>query len=317
MITSPITKRLLVAAASSALLIGSSMAFAQEPKQCQDVTLSDPGWSDIGATNGITTTLLQAMGYKTNVFLLSVPVTYESIRSGKIDVFMGNWMPAQSVFMKKYKDSINVVRTNLEGVKFTLAVPDYVYKAGVKDFSDLHKFGSKFHRRIYGIATGSPANQKLQKMINTNDFDLGKWQLVGSSEQAMLSQVARAIKRDKFIVFLAWEPHPMNIRFHLKYLSGGDKYFGPNYGSATIHTVTRKGYSKSCPNVGKLLSNLKFSLNMENQIIADAKQKNQKSRVAAENWIKAHPKILTQWLQGVTTFSGQPALPVVKKELGL
>lgn len=310
-------KRLLKISSYSALLISSSMALAQEPQQCQKVTLSDPGWTDIGATNGITTTLLQAMGYKTNIFLLSVPVGYESIRSGKIDVFMGNWMPAQSAFMTKYKDSIDVVRTNLDGVKFTLAVPEYAYNAGVKDFADLHKFGTKFHRTIYGIGAGSPANQKLQKMIDTNDFDLKKWRLVESGEQAMLSQVARSIKRDRFVVFLAWEPHPMNVNFDLKYLSGGDKYFGANYGSATIRTVTRKGYSQTCSNVGKLLDNLKFNLDMENQIIANVKQKDQQSDVAAKNWIKAHPQILTSWLEGVTTFTGQPALPAVKQALGL
>jgi len=33
------------------------------------------------------------------------------------------------------------------------------------------------------------------------------------------------------IVFLAWDPHPMNIQFELRYLAGGDSAFGPNYGA--------------------------------------------------------------------------------------
>lgn len=297
----------------ASLLFGSGAALSAEPEQCKKITFSDPGWTDIGATNGVATTLLKAMGYETQVYLLGVPVGFESLKNGEIDVFMGNWMPAQSAFMDKYKDNINIIRTNLEGVKFTLAVPKYVFDAGVKDFSDLAKFSKEFRQRIYGIDAGAPANQKLQNMIDTNDFGLKDWKVVESGEQAMLSQVARTVKRDNFIVFLAWEPHPMNVNFDLKYLTGGDKYFGPNYGGATIRTVTRKGYTEECPNVGKLLSNLEFGLKMENEIIASAEKPEQ----AAANWIKAHPEILDKWLQGVTTYDGKPALPSVKKQLGL
>ncbi|UTW01381.1 choline ABC transporter substrate-binding protein [Marinomonas rhizomae] len=295
----------------ASLLISSSLALSAEPEQCKNVTFSDPGWTDIGATNGVATTLLKAMGYDTQVYLLSVPVGFESLKNGKIDAFMGNWMPAQSAFMDKYKDNLDIIRTNLEGVKFTLAVPKYVFDAGVKDFADLAKFSQKFRQRIYGIDAGAPANQKLQNMIDTDDFGLKDWKVVESGEQAMLSQVARTVKRDNFIVFLAWEPHPMNVNFDLKYLTGGDKYFGPNYGGATIRTVTRKGYANECPNVGKLLSNLEFGLKMENEIIGSSEKPEQ----AAANWIKTHPEILDKWLQGVTTFDGQPALARVKQKL--
>ncbi|MDE8603290.1 choline ABC transporter substrate-binding protein [Marinomonas sp. RSW2] len=295
----------------ASLLIGSSLALSAEPEQCKKVTFSDPGWTDIGATNGVATTLLKAMGYDTQVYLLSVPVGFESLKNGEIDAFMGNWMPAQSAFIDKYENNIDVVRTNLEGVKFTLAVPNYVFDAGVTDFSDLSKFGKEFRQRIYGIGAGAPANQKLQTMIDTNDFGLKDWKVVESGEQAMLSQVTRTVKRDNFIVFLAWEPHPMNVNFDLKYLSGGDKYFGPNFGGATIRTLTRKGYANECKNVSKLLSNLEFGLTMENEIIGSEEKPEQ----AAASWIKAHPEVLDKWLQGVTTYQGQPALPAVKKQL--
>jgi glycine betaine/proline transport system substrate-binding protein len=295
------------------ILIGSSFAVSAAPEQCKKVTFSDPGWTDIGATNGIATTLLKAMGYDTQVYLLSVPVGFEGLKNAEIDAFMGNWMPAQSAFIDKYKDNMDVVRTNLEGVKFTLAVPTYAYNAGVKDFADLHKFSQEFRQRIYGIDAGAPANQKLQNMIDSNDFNLQDWKVVESGEQAMLSQVSRSVKRDNFIVFLAWEPHPMNVNFDLKYLTGGDQYFGPNYGGATIRTLTRKGYADECPNVGKLLSNLEFSLTMENEII-DSKEKPDQ---AAENWIKANPDILNKWLEGVTTYDGAPALPAVKQHLNI
>lgn len=309
--------KLIQATGIATLMLTSSLSFAQEPSQCQTVTFSDPGWTDIGATNGITTTLLEALGYQTQVFLLGVPVGFESLKSGEIDLFMGNWMPAQTGFIDKYKQDIDQVRTNLEGVKFTLAVPKFVYDAGVKDFADLNTYSKQFRNRIYGIEAGAPANQNLQKMIDTGDFDLADWKVVESGEQAMLTQVTRSVRRDKFIVFLGWEPHPMNVNFDLKYLTGGDAYFGPNYGGATINTLSRKGYTQECSNVGKLVQNLAFSLTMENEIIGEVLNNAQNPKVAAKAWITEHPEVLDNWLQGVTTYQGSNGLDAIKKHLAL
>ncbi len=308
----------LGALCATTLFMSSHWAAAAEPAQCKKVTLSDPGWTDIGATNGVVTTLLEGLGYDTQVYLLGVPVGFESLKNGEIDAFMGNWMPAQKGFIEKYQNDIDVVRTNLEGVKFTLAVPSYVYEQGVKDFSDLNQFADDFRERIYGIAPGSPANDNLQKMIDSNDFNLQDWQLVESGEQGMLSEVDRAIRRNKFIVFLGWEPHPMNVNHDIKYLSGGDKYFGPNYGGATINTLTRKGYADECGNVAKLLTNLKFTLTMENEVIDSASGKGAgQAKQAAKEWIQSHPQVLDSWLDGVTTYHGEPGEPAVKQSLGI
>ena len=310
---SPLAK----ATALASLVFTASLSYAIEPSQCQKVTFSDPGWTDIGATNGITTTLLNALGYQTEVFLLGVPVGFESLKSGEIDLFMGNWMPAQTGFIDKYEPHIDQVRTNLEGVKFTLAVPEFVYEAGVKSFADLNKHSKQFRNKIYGIEAGAPANPNLQKMIDTNDFGLGEWQVVESGEQAMLTQVKRSIRRDKFIVFLGWEPHPMNVNYDLKYLEGGDDYFGPNYGGATIHTLSRKGYSQECSNVGRLVQNLEFSLTMENEIIGEVLNNAQNPKVAAKAWLSNHPEVLDNWLEGVTTYQGENGLAAVKAHLAL
>ncbi|RQW62643.1 choline ABC transporter substrate-binding protein [Vibrio viridaestus] len=297
------------------LLMSQFSVYAAEPQSCQSVTFSDPGWSDIGATNGVVTTLLEGLGYKTQVYMLSVPIGFESLKTGKVDVFMGNWLPAQKTFIEKYQGDIDVVRTNLDGVKFTLAVPEYVYQAGVHSFTDLNKFADQFDDKIYGIAPGSPANENLKNMINADDYNLGKWQVVESSEQGMLSQVSRAIKRNKYIAFLAWEPHPMNVNFDIRYLSGGDKYFGPNYGSAQIQTLTKKGFGDTCKNVGTLLNNLAFNVDMENEIINQAKENNISAKESAQKWITAHPQVLDAWLNNVTTFSGDKALPAIQQQL--
>ena len=300
-------------------LLMSGTASAAEPESCKTVRFSDVGWTDITATTAATTVILKGLGYTPTTTVLSVPVTYTSLKNKQIDVFLGNWMPTMEADRKPYIDdkSVDIVGVNLEGAKYTLAVPDYTYAEGLKSFADIAKFKDKLDAKIYGIEPGNDGNRLILDMIKAGKFDLKGFDVVESSEQGMLAQVERATKRHEPIVFLGWEPHPMNVKYKMNYLSGGDDVFGPNYGGATVYTNERAGYSKECSNVGKLLDNLKFSLPMENQIMGSILFDEVEPGKAATDWLKANPGVLDTFLAGVTTYDGQPGLPAVKKSLGM
>ncbi len=221
---------------SSALFLGLSATSALAA-QCDTVRFSDVGWTDITATTAITSEVLKGLGYQTSTQLLSVPVTYSSMANKDIDVFLGNWMPTMEADIAKYEQngSVETVRANLEGAKYTLAVPKYVYDAGVKTFADIAKNKDKFRGRIYGIEPGNDGNRLIQDMIDKNAFALQGFSLVESSEAGMMSQVKRSVNRKQWIAFLGWAPHPMNSNFEMAYLDGGDDYFGPNYGGASVY----------------------------------------------------------------------------------
>ncbi|WP_455920935.1 choline ABC transporter substrate-binding protein [Pseudomonas putida] len=297
-----------------ALLTVTSLHALADEQSCSTVQMADPGWSDIASTNAITGLLLDGLGYKAKVDTLAVPITYGGLKDGKVDVFLGNWMPAQQGFYDKFVATGDVTQysKNLEGTEFTLAVPDYVWDAGVHSFADLNKHAEQFGGKIYGIGSGAPANLSIQEIIKKNEFDLGKWKLVESSEQAMLSEVRRAVDKKRFVVFLGWTPHPMNVEIKMHYLTGGEAYFGS---SGSVYTLTRKGYAQACPNVAKLLGNLSFTLDMENSIMADVVKTKASYPDAARKWIKANPAVLDKWLEGVKTVDGQDSLPAVKAKL--
>lgn len=302
----------------AASLCAPVLAQAAEPESCKNVRFADVGWTDITVTTAVTSKILSSLGYKTKTNLISVPVTYKSLENKDIDVFLGNWMPTMEADIKPYRDngSVETVRANLEGAKYTLAVSEAAYNAGLKSFADIAKFHKELGGKIYGIEPGNDGNRLIEGMIEKNQFDLSKFKLVESSEAGMLSQVERAERRNKWVVFLGWEPHPMNSRVKMKYLDGGDDVFGPNLGGATIYTNVRKGYVQQCANVGKLLSNLAFSLKMENDLMGAVLNDKKKPRAAATAWLKANPKVLDAWLDGVTSFDGsKPAIDVVKAAL--
>ncbi|MEP6886145.1 MAG: choline ABC transporter permease subunit [Gammaproteobacteria bacterium] len=281
----------------------------RDPPSCQLVRFSDVGWTDVTATTALIAQLLRSIGYMPTITVLSVPVTFASLQNNDLDIFLGNWMPAQAGDRAQYVEdgSVVVVGANLTGAKYTLAAPAYTYAAGLKDFKDIQRFATELNDSIYGLEPGNDGNRHVLQMLKTNQFGLGGFKLIESSEQGMLAQVERAYRDKKPVVFLAWEPHPMNMRFDLKYLSGGDETFGPNYGGATIYTVTRRGYSAECPNIGRLLTNLKFTLRGESEMMAAILDGHEPPDVAATDWLKANPTATKAWLNGVLTFEGRPA----------
>jgi glycine betaine/proline transport system substrate-binding protein len=210
-----------------------------------------------------------------------------------------------------------IEKPNLEGAKYTLAVPTYTFDAGLKTFADIAKFKDQLDGKIYGIEPGNDGNKLIQDMIDKDAFGLKGFTMVESSEQGMLAEVDRATRQNKPIVFLGWEPHPMNSKYKMSYLAGGDDFFGPDYGGATVYTNTRAGYVADCPNAGKLITNLVFTLPMENEVMGKILFDGEDADKAAEEWLKANPTAWTAWLDGVTTFDGKPGLDAVKASLGL
>lgn len=307
------TARKTVLAAALAVAIPSSAAMAE----CETIRFSDVGWTDITATTAMTTMLLKEMGYDTDVKVLSIPVTYTSMKNGDIDVFLGNWMPTMEADVRPYIDDGSVISlgVNLEGAKYTLAVPKYTYDAGLKSFADIAKFKDQLDGKIYGIEAGNDGNRLILDMIDQDAFGLKGFDLVESSEQGMLAQVSRAVRKEEPIVFLGWEPHPMNANFEMAYLDGGDDWFGPNYGGATVYTNVRKGFAEECPNVNAMLKNLVFTLPMENEMMASILNDNKDPEDAAEAYLEAHPEILDAWLTGIKTKDGGDALAELKEEL--
>ncbi len=308
------TKKLTLALASM-LLAGTAAAQAADSEACQTVRFADVGWTDIQATTAVAGVVLDALGYEQDVQVLSVPVTYQSLKNKDIDVFLGNWMPSMAADVQPFLDdgSVESVAQNLDGAGYGLVVPTYVAETGVTSLSDIGKFKEEFDGQIYGIEPGNDGNRIVLEMIEDEANGLEGFELVESSEAGMLSQAERALKNEEWIAFLGWTPHPIMGEMDITYLDGmGDSGFG----AATVHTNVRAGYTEECPNAGTFVKNLKFSLSMENQIM-DAILSGEDADEAALAWLKANPDAVDPWIEGVTTFEGGDAAEAVSAKLGM
>ncbi|WP_192036484.1 choline ABC transporter substrate-binding protein [Halomonas sp. YLGW01] len=317
--TTPTIKTSLLALSAGALTLAATQGQAAVPESCQNVRFAEVGWTDITATTALTTEVLEALGYDTRIDTVSVPIAYSGMKNGDFDVFLGNWMPSMASISDPYVEQGTVDRlaANLEGAKYTLAVPQYVYDAGVTSVADLADHAEQFDSKIHGIEAGNDGNMLIQDMIDDEAFGLGEWELIDSSEAGMLAELRSRSSRDEWMVFLGWEPHPMNTNFDIAYLEGADDYFGPNLGGATVYTNTRAGLAEECANVGALLNNLTFTLEMENQLMGEIMDEGERPDEAARAYLQANPAVLDGWLEGVTTVDGEPGLAAVKRALDI
>ena len=304
----------LFSATLLATALMTSTAYAGDAEACKAVRFADVGWTDIQVTTGATQVILEALGYEPAVNTLSVPVTYAALKSKDIDVFLGNWMPSMTADIKAYMDdkSVETISTNLEGAGYGLVVPQYVADAGVKSLADLSANKDKFNGKIYGIEAGNDGNRIIGEMIAKPENKLEGFELVESSEAGMLTEAEKAIKNNEWIAFLGWTPHPIMGDMKIAYLDGmGDSGFG----AATVSTNVRAGYTTECPNVGKLLSNLKFDLAMEGAMMGPVLKDGADPKETANTWLKANPAAVAPWLAGVTTFDGGDAAAAVTAAL--
>ncbi len=282
------------------------------------VDFAEVAWTDIIATTATTRLVLEAIGYETTSVSVAVPMAYEGMAGGDVDVFLGNWMPSMGTIANQYFDEGTVKQgpVNLEGAKYTLAVPSYLYNAGLTDFSDIAEFGEELEYTIHGIEAGNDGNQLIWQMINEDAFGLGEFEVAASSEAGMLAEAQARFPDEEPIVFLGWAPHPMNNYLDMEYLSGGDDYFGPDYGAATVYTNFRVGFLEEYPNLAQFFNNLYFTLEMEGAIMGEIGE-GADAREAARAWLQENPAILAEWLEGVETVDGEPALPVAQDALGI
>jgi len=284
---------------------GSAMA----KKEARFVSVS---WTGVTVKTELGVKICESLGYKAENTMVSVPIAYKALEINEADVFLGNWMPSMKTIANKYFNRGNVVKyvANMPGAKYTLAAPSYVVDGGLKDFSDIVKYGERLDWKIYGIEEGNDGNAIIQNMIDKNMFGLGKFEVVPSSEAGMLSQVQSFAREKKWVIFLGWAPHHMNEIIDMKYLTGSTpETFGENDGTAVVYTNIRKGFDKEYPNVCIFMKNFKFPVSMMNQIMTTLhNDENLKPVDAGLAWVKKHPEVYKTWFEGVKTADGGSGL---------
>ncbi|MGO3056674.1 ABC transporter substrate-binding protein [Halomonas sp. AOP43-A1-21] len=301
----------------SAALTASALVATAAQGDDQTLDFGVPAWPGITVKTEIAEQLLNPLGYETRTQEIGLQVIYQGMESGDIDVFLGAWLPAQREMFTPRKESgvLIDVANNVDGAQMTLAVPADVYNSGIQSFADLDEHRDQFNGRIYGFGAGSAASEILNEAIDSDAWGLGDWNLVDTSEVAMLSAARDAISREEAIVWVGWTPHWMNLELPMRYLDDPDNLFGENNGESDVLTLLRTDYAEANPNLTIFFEQFSFTADEQSWMIQAFGQEERALSEVATQWINEHPERIEAMLADVMTSDGDPAWPIIEAQL--
>src|SRR5690625_7251536 len=119
----------------------------------------------------------------------------------------------------------------------------------INSIEDLNENKDLFEGIITGFDPGAGTMEVTEDLIEEYDLD---YELLPSSEPAMLTEVREAIKNEEPIVVPLWSPHSIFAELDLKFLEDPKETYG---GVEEIYFATRDGFSEDHEEVNGWLNN--------------------------------------------------------------
>ncbi|KAA0017480.1 ABC transporter substrate-binding protein [Salinicola corii] len=305
-------KRHLITAALPLALLTAGSAQAD----LDTVRFGVPPWPGVTVKSEVASQILEAMGYQTQQSELAVGVILNGLANDDLDVYLGGWYPIEQEMIDPLvaDDKVDKVAKNISNANSGLVVPEYVHEAGVNSVADLDRYKDRFDGEIQGIEAGTGINDAILAAIDEDSAGLGDWQLRESSTSAMLAYADQKISDKQWVTFVGWEPHWMNVSYDLYYLEDSDDS-GVAQIESTVWSVVPAGLEAEDANLYRFLSQYQVAIADQNDWVYQYSHEERPADEVASEWIRNHYDTVGEWLDGVKTKEGEPAIDAVKAQL--
>ncbi|PAU74720.1 ABC transporter substrate-binding protein [Halomonas salipaludis] len=285
-------------------LTASALLLAPLAAQAETIRFATPQWPGATVKSEVTRQLVETLGYDATLQEASSSIILGGMASGDLDINMALWRPSQGGMLDPRLEAGELVELteNIEGARFQLAVPGYVWEAGVRSMADLAQHGERFSHTFYGIEPGNVGNELMQEAVDNDTYELSDWRVVASSEAGMMSQVETSIADDEWIAFLGWEPHWMNVDFDIRYLEDPENLWGD---ASSVSTVVAADFVERHPNLTRLLEQIVLPIDVQDAWVYDYSRRDIPLEEVASQWLADNPDMVLGWLDGVTSADGE------------
>ncbi len=283
----------------------------------ETVSFGTVDWPEAIAKTNVSSTVVEALGYETEISEVSVPLVFQGLETGDLDVFVEAWFPTMQTNMDEIdQESVTSAATNLPEATFSVAVNREACDAGVTSHEDLDQYKDRFEEggtpTIYGIEPGNDGNQVVIDMIENDTYSLGDWEIVESSTNGMLSEVESRVDEGEWVAFTGWEPHWMNNKFDMCLLEDPEEAWG---GKSHVETLLNAEFAEGNPELdkffGQMIVNKEIQANLIDQIDNSGKEPEQ----VALDWLNENSEMTDQWLDGVKAADGTDGAEALKSYL--
>lgn len=270
-----------------AVLLFSSVLSAAEKGE---IEIAYVQWASAEAQTYISKILLEEMGYDVTIRAVSAAVMWTGLANEDVDLSVCAWLPyTHEGYWEKYSEDVVDLGPVYEGARIGLVVPTYVSIDSIEELAE-HK--EEFGERIVGIEPGAGI------MIHTREdampaYRLEDWNLVSSSDPAMMAELERAVQREEWIVITGWTPHWMWFAYDLKFLEDPKNAYGEE---ENIRAIGRKGFREDFPEVAEFIENFKMNDDQLGEVTYDINVNRTNPEQAAKKWIEENRDVVEKWL---------------------
>jgi glycine betaine/proline transport system substrate-binding protein len=285
------SKRLLlpIVSACCALFLLSGCADKNSADK-NTIRLATGNWPEGIAVSQLLEALIGDMGYTVKTTLADPAPIFTAVANGQQDVMIETWLPLfhQSYF-DQYGAKLEVIGTWFDAAIMGFAVPTYVTIDSLEDLNDAVE---KFDGKIFGIDSGSSTMNTAKKAVEAYNLN---YDLIESSEPAMLAALEDAVQRKKWAIIVGWEPHTMFSHFDIKFLKDPKNAWGADQ-AEKIQVTARKGFSKEYPELAEFFSKMKFNSSEIASLMDVANNSTPNTqKPMIRQWIKENQALVDSW----------------------
>ncbi|MEN1967397.1 glycine betaine ABC transporter substrate-binding protein [Lentibacillus sp. N15] len=254
------------------------------------IEMGQINWAENIAVTNMWKVILEEEGYNLKLELLDMGAQMAGVAQGDLDVSPEVWLPIQDAsYLEKYKDDANFSEESwYENAKVGLVVPEYM--DDVNSIEDLNAHKDEFNGEITGFEPGAGTMVVTKEMIDAYDLD---FELIQSSEAAMIASIGKAIDDHKPIVAPLWNPHRVFSEMDLKYLDDPKNVYGD---AEAIYHATRHGFADDFPEVDKWLKNWKMDDDQIGELMSMINDADDPEDGAAK-WVEKNQDLVDTWLE--------------------
>jgi glycine betaine/proline transport system substrate-binding protein len=256
------------------------------------LVLANIGWDENVAVSNLTKVVLEdELGYERVEIDTSDKLgsTYSRVATGELDAFQDVWLPNQQALLAGVAADVEHLDPWFLGeTKQGMAVPAYM---DVRSIDQLNGTDTKL---IYGIEDSSVMMHKVGGQV-IPAYGLEQ-QLVTGPTAGMLAEVGRLYATREDFVFLAWSPHWMNQRYHIRYLKDPKDALGPTNDPAKCSTIVRGDLNEEDPEAYALIDALALT---QEQIegLESAINEEGSPLAGARLWVSENHEVVRPWIE--------------------
>ncbi|WP_053217351.1 glycine betaine ABC transporter substrate-binding protein [Virgibacillus senegalensis] len=256
----------------------------------ETLTIGQINWAENIAVTNMWKAILEEKGYNVKLNVLDMGTTMKALEDGELDASLEIWLPVQDAnYLEKYQDTVDFSEaTWYDTAKVGLVVPSYLEE--VNSVEDLNEHKELFDGEIVGFDPGAGTMEVTEQLIEDYDLD---YELLPSSEPAMLAEIGEAVKAEEPIVAPLWSPHWIFSKYDLKFLEDPQETFG---GIEKIHHATRQGFAEDYPEVSEWFKNWKMDDKQIGELI-DYTENAEEPLDGAKEWVEENQDLIDEWVK--------------------